>query len=169
MKYYYKTPEQLSRELAPAPVRKFRFFGSKTSIIIFLDLTLILLITGILYYNGFFSRSQATSRSTEVHAGLEWSASLGETGAFYLHVRNPKSAAVSFPPEGLITARAEIKSRKETGSMELPLGPGEIDPFQTLDLSFPLNMAAGVTVEVVVYLVFQDRIVRLELPAVYLR
>ncbi|MBE7437957.1 MAG: hypothetical protein HS115_05810 [Spirochaetales bacterium] len=170
MKYYYKTPEQLARDLAVAPVQKFRFFASRTSLIIFLDLTLIFIITGILYHHGFFSRSQATSRTTEIHAGLEWSASLRESGSFYLHVRNPSAKSVDFPPPGLISARTEIFNKKELlEARELVLSPGKVDSFQTVDLSFELGNFPETAVETIVYLVFKDRILRLELPPVRLR
>lgn len=172
MKYHYKTPEELQRDLARPPQKKFTFFASKTSLIVFLDLVLILLVAGILYYHGFFARTSVVSRSTETHAGLEMSASIsgmdGEKVALTLHVRNPGAQAIAFPPPELQNVRIEVFHRDELIASEaLTLTAVSMEPYQSQDLPLAFTQPDGIPhFHAALYLVFSDRILRLELPPV---
>ena len=103
-KYHYKTPGQINLEIESSHVKK-KSSLKKGHLILILDLAIIMLVAGILYYNNLFIKSETVSKNTFTRQELEFSASVSANSSrnglikFYLHVKNNGKTRLPFPTD----------------------------------------------------------------------
>lgn len=114
MKYHYKSPEELKRstgEEREAPLKWRLHSGHK---ILLFDLVIIVILSGIFYYNNLFIKDRSASDNTCRYESLEFSSSVSSSSkkkefgvTFQLHVKNISVSPISFPDK---TGRYKLKS-----------------------------------------------------------
>ena len=102
MKYYFKSPEEV-QDLIKEQGTKSAKKRNRGRIILIIDVAILILIAGILYYKGFFIKKDAASLSTVSIQNLEFSASItgisseDKSVEFYLNVKNNSNKQLTFP------------------------------------------------------------------------
>lgn len=186
MKYHYKSPEEVQQYLSQERAKSTSPFRNRAFWIILLDIVIIVMVIGILYYSGLLSPQAVASLQTEQFDDLEFSASLPalradrETVSIYLNVKNTGEQPREFPPaEGAVSLK-EIKAEFFAGEAFLhshslagaglpargTIAPGATRIFD-LPVPFPLDKRKGnFSFSVRMHLVLAGRIVSLPLPGI---
>ena len=188
MKYHYKSPEEVQQAVREKHSKQSGPYRSRTFWIILIDIAIIVIVIGILYYSGLLTPQATSSRTTERFDGFEFSVSLIELRSdrpdvsLYLNVKNTGTEARTFPPpDGEDPAALrEIKTVFFAGesflhghSLERPDLPNSFfnDTATTeifsLPVVFPLEKRRGYYSFVTrLHLVLTGTILTLELPGV---
>ena len=180
MKYYYKSPQEIREELRREkdPMKKSRHRGR---IILLIDIAVLLLVSGVLYYKGFFNKKEASSLNTAVLENVEISASYTGSGSdaggvgVILNVTNRTGEPIRFPGGKLKKIQAEflaegtVVHRAEHLPPERELRPGET-ALISLYFAFPRPRRARYpSVFLSLRLLFGERIYILRFPALDFR
>ena len=189
MKYHFKSPEEIQQYLREERAKSTGRFRNRGFWIILLDIVIIVIVIGILYYSGLLSPQAVGSLQTEHFDHLEFSISLPalradrETVSIYLNVKNTGQTPREFPPAEGAVSLSEIKSEFFAGDFflhsdsltggALP-APGTIAPGATrifdLPVRFPLDKRKGnFSFLIRLHLVLEGRIVTLPLPGVQVK
>ena len=122
MGYHYKSPEELDEYLKKqSDEAKPRM--SRGRLILIVDLLILFLIGGILYYLGLFGQRDVAGENTIRYRGLELSASLPAPAAgkknpdlvFYLNVKNENEENVVFPGAALSGEQTNLPEKGTAG------------------------------------------------------
>lgn len=190
MKYHFKSPEEIQQYIRESRTKNTGPYRNRTFWIILLDIVIIVIVIGILYYSGLLAPQAVSSPATTAFDDYEFSVSLPvlradrEELTVYLNVKNTAVEPRRFPPTAGEALLKEVKIEFLAGDEiflhsfalagdELPppalIAPGATRIFE-LPVVFPLERRRGnFSFGTRLYLVLAGRIISLSLPRVQVK